>query len=391
MGGELRARSEFGRGSRFYFELRQRICDKTPGGAFCRRARELPDERQYWNFSAPDATILLVDDDSVNLRVVLGLLRPYGMRVITASGGDEALRILKKEKADLVLMDQMMPEMDGVETTRHIRAMGAEYERLPVLALTANAMKGAREELLAGGMDDYISKPIEMRELSEKLRRWLPEEKLAGPAEMPQTDDGREDLPQIEGIDAEKGLSYMNTFSDYMMCLRDFRSIIPEKAARLEALAEKGDMKEYTAEVHGLKSSARLIGADTLADMAARLEKSGRSGLTDDVRSGTAKLLTAYRAFFDRLEPYASGEAENNETGFELTESEYAACLRELRQYVDRYECDSADHWSEKMRLARVPESCAASLAGLHRYILAAQFSACAGYIDELLEGLRQA
>ena len=390
MGGELKADSESGRGSRFYFSLRQRVGDAAPGGEFSREELPLDDGVADWTFSAPDATVLLVDDNFVNLRVGLGLMRPYGMRVITAACGEEALRILQSQQVDLVLMDQMMPDMDGLETTRRLRALGAEYNTLPVLALTANAMKGAREELLAGGMNDYLSKPIGMEELDQKLRLWLPADKLAAPAGA---GGGRrepaERVPVIDGVDAAKGLSYVSTFGDYVTCLRDFHSIIPEKADRIEALSQGDDLRAYTSEVHSLKSSARLIGADGLADMAARLEKAGREERTEDIRRDTGRLISLYRAFHDRLEPYAAQPGGSG--GFELTAAEYAACLRELRAYVDGYDCDSADHWSEKMRKARAPEGYADSLAELHRLILAAQFSAVGARIDALLAKLEWA
>lgn len=384
MGGDMRVKSEYGRGSRFYFELRQKICDPTPGGSFVRTAGRGETE-SGWSFSAPDATVLLVDDNSVNLRVDMGLLRPYGMRVIAASSGAEALRIIGREKVDLVLMDQLMPEMDGAEATRRIRALGGEYEKLPVIALTANAMKGVREELLACGMDDYITKPIDMLILAEKLKKWLPAEKLNPPGEAAgEICAVPRELPDVDGLDVGKGLSYVCTFDDYMTCLRDFRSIIPDKADRIAELAAAGDAEGYTTEVHGLKSSARLIGAEALADMAEGLEKTGREGRLDDLRRDTPRLLALYRAFYDRLLPFTAQETAGGE-GRRLTETELADALRELRKYVDGYDCDSADHWSEKLRGAAVPEEYAEGLELLHRYILAAQFSSCAALIDEML------
>jgi signal transduction histidine kinase/ActR/RegA family two-component response regulator/HPt (histidine-containing phosphotransfer) domain-containing protein len=383
MGGEMRVKSEYGRGSRFYFELSQRAEDPAPGGAFRRRERENRPEGR-WGFSAPDATVLLVDDNSVNLRVDMGLLRPYGMRIIAAVSGEEALRILKKEKVDLVLMDQLMPEMDGVETTRRIRAMGGGLEALPVIALTANAMKGVREELIGQGMDDYITKPIDLSVLGEKLLKWLPPETINQPGIQPERASAPDTLPDIEGIDTGKGLSYVCTFDDYLTCLRDFRSIIPEKSARIEELAAGGDIPAYTTEVHGLKSSARLIGADVLADMAEGLEKAGRSGNTEEINRDTGRLLNLYRAFYDRLQPFAGTEDETG-SGQALTDAEFISALKELRGYVDGYDCDSADHWSEKLSGAAVSEKYGKALEMLHRYILAAQFSSCATLIDEIL------
>lgn len=385
MGGELKHRSECGRGSRCYFTIRQQISDAAPGGKYIPEPAPCPSDGALWTFSAPDATVLLADDNFMNLRVGLGLLRPYGMRVITAAGGEEALRILKKERVDIVLMDQMMQDMDGLEAVGRIRAMGGEYAKLPVIAVTANAMKGAREALTSGGMDDYISKPIAMGELDEKLRRWLPQEKLMPPYTVAEMGDGAELLPRIDGVDTAKGLSFVRTLGDYHTCLRDFRCMIPEKAAVIGTAAAGGDLAACAAEMHSLRSSALLIGADGLAGMAALIEKSAREGRTEDVRRETEKMLAVYHTLYDKLEPFAE-KADGGEPAFELTAEEYAAKVLELKKYVDGYDCDSADHWSEEMRLARVPAEYGESLEALRRFILAAQFSSCAALIDAIAE-----
>lgn len=385
MGGEMTAESEYGVGSCFSFEIPQKVGDSTPGGEFVHSGRSRAEDGAFWNFLAPDATVMMVDDNSVNLRVGIGLLRPFGMRVITASGGAEALNILHREKVDLVLMDHMMPEMDGVETAKRIRAMGGEFEKLPILALTANAMKGVKEMLLANGMDDYMSKPVEMWELSEKLRRWLPEGKVIPQTntEVPVTREWPVNLPDIPGVDVADGLSYMCTFDDYMTCLRDFWSIIPEKAEKLDKLAAEDNIGEYTSEIHSLKSSSRLIGADALSDMAARLERFGHEGRGEDIRRENEKLLTLYKSYSSKLEPYARTR-DDGRAVTAVTEKEFVEKLCELEKYVRDFDCDSADHWSDRMRYVSVPEKYADGLEQLHMYILAAKFTACAQLIEKM-------
>jgi signal transduction histidine kinase/ActR/RegA family two-component response regulator/HPt (histidine-containing phosphotransfer) domain-containing protein len=386
MGGELTAESMYGSGSTFSFELPQRVADAAPGGPFVRRDGGADDDA-FWSFCAPDATVMIVDDNTVNLRVGLGLLRPFGMRVITAAGGEEALRLLENENVDLILMDQMMPDMDGLETARRIRAMGGAFEKLPILALTANAMKGVKEHLLSNGMDDYMSKPVEMWELSEKLRHWLPAGKVVPQRspEVPVTKEWPVNLPDIPGVDVARGLSYMCTFGDYMTCLRDFWSIIPEKSARLEELAVTGELGDYTAEAHSLKSSSRLIGADALADLAAKLEKLGHEGRTDEIRRENGKLLSLYRSYSEKLEPALKTDAAAKKLR-PITAGQYAAKLRELSKYVGDFDCDSADHWSDYMRTVKVPDEYASGLDRLHMFILAAKFTSCSQLIGELLE-----
>ena len=115
------------------------------------------------SFSAPRARILIVDDTDINLRVAAGLMQPYHMQIITADSGKSAISMLRSKDIDLVFMDHMMPEMDGVEATGIIRQMEGEYyKKLPIIALTANAVSGVREMFIESGLNDFIAKPIEL-------------------------------------------------------------------------------------------------------------------------------------------------------------------------------------------------------------------------------------
>ena len=132
-----------------------------------------------FTFTAPQARILLVDDNEINQEVAKALLEPFEMKIDLASDGQEALEMVQKERYDLVFMDHFMPVMDGVEATKRIRALADEQLRsLPIIALTADAVQGVHEEFFAAGMNDFASKPIEMKDVSRVLRRWLPKEKL---------------------------------------------------------------------------------------------------------------------------------------------------------------------------------------------------------------------
>ncbi|MCC8165696.1 MAG: response regulator, partial [Planctomycetes bacterium] len=133
-------------------------------------------------FTAPTARILVVDDIVTNIRVVEGLLTPYDMLIESCTSGEEAIRLVHENDYDMVLMDHMMPVMDGVEATRRIRALpGEQAKSLPIVALTANAVAGTRDMLLANGMSDYLAKPIEISKLNEILERWIPREKRRPP------------------------------------------------------------------------------------------------------------------------------------------------------------------------------------------------------------------
>ncbi len=128
-------------------------------------------------FIAPEATILVVDDTEMNLKVVFGLLKPYHMTIIAADSGTKAIELVKKRQFDMIFMDHMMPEMDGVEATRIIRSLPGEYyANVPIVALTANAVSGAREMFLKEGFQDFVTKPIDMTDMERCIRRWLPPE-----------------------------------------------------------------------------------------------------------------------------------------------------------------------------------------------------------------------
>lgn len=131
-----------------------------------------------FNFVAPDAEILVVDDNAINLTVAKGLLSPLEMRIDTALSGREAIFKVTDKKYDLIFMDHMMPEIDGVEATQIIRKMPGENGQVPILALTANAVEGTREMFISGGMNDLVTKPIELKDIVSKLRKWLPPEKI---------------------------------------------------------------------------------------------------------------------------------------------------------------------------------------------------------------------
>ncbi len=184
MGGELLVESEYGCGSNFYFTCWLGVSGSETVGNFAQvsaqaQEEEAQEEEEVFDFTAPRASILLVDDNEINQEVAKALLEPFEMHIDLASDGQQALDLVQKGSYDLVFMDHFMPVMDGVEAVKRIRSLsGEQYRKLPVIALTADAVQGVQEEFLAAGMNDFASKPIEMQDISRVLRRWLPKEKL---------------------------------------------------------------------------------------------------------------------------------------------------------------------------------------------------------------------
>jgi signal transduction histidine kinase/CheY-like chemotaxis protein len=248
-------------------------------------------------FTAPDARILIVDDIKTNLTVVEGLLIPYNVQVDSCLNGKEAIRLIQNHLYDLVLMDHMMPDMDGIETTAVIREWEESQRKnqlmisskgIPIIALTANAVSGMKEMFLQNGFNDYLSKPIELIKLNEIIEKWIPVEKQikAMTGTRRETSDGL----AIEGVDVNQGVTMTGgTDVGYRKVLAQFYKDADERLDWfLKFLTEykQGDngqdarknLAEFTIHVHALKSAAGTIGATEVSKEAMMLEEKGKAG-----------------------------------------------------------------------------------------------------------------
>ena len=240
------------------------------------------------NFIAPTAHILLVDDLITNLRVAEGLMLPYRMRIDVCRSGIEAVELVKEGTYDIVFMDHMMPDMDGVEATLAIRELkGREYYKtLPIVALTANAVAGVKEMFLQNGFNDFLAKPIEMVKLNAILETWLPKKKLE-----PYTSANIEQAApafEIRGIDVTAGM-YMTGGNEitYLRALSAFLKDGTEKIKHLSEHCRTGNMKLYAADAHAVKGAAASVGAAKLSSYAKALELSAKNEDLDYVRKNS--------------------------------------------------------------------------------------------------------
>jgi signal transduction histidine kinase/CheY-like chemotaxis protein len=253
-------------------------------------------------FTAPEAKILIVDDISTNLRVAKELMAPYNMNIHTCLSGADAVREVVRNHYDLVFMDHMMPEMDGVEATSLIRGMDDDpyYKNLPVIMLTANAVSGQREIFLQNGIDDFLAKPIDTQKLNDCLEKWLPKEKIVDAA---RTEAGSEEAPPrqpelaVSGIDVGTGLRNSGgSQAAYLDILLDFCRDAETRSARINEALDSGDIKLYITLVHALKGAARSIGATATGELAAWLEDAAKDGYSTEIKIKTAELLENARA-----------------------------------------------------------------------------------------------
>ncbi len=180
MGADLKVESVYGKGSSFSFDLRQRILEEEPIGSFQERARKAAREHVYQaSFTAPEGEILLVDDNRVNRKVFCGLLKQTKVKIKDVGSGKECLEEVAKKHYDMIFLDHMMPEMDGMETMSRMKQLqDNQCMDTPVVMLTANAIMGAREHYLAEGFDDFLAKPIVQDKLEKIMVQWMPPEKI---------------------------------------------------------------------------------------------------------------------------------------------------------------------------------------------------------------------
>ena len=270
MGGFITLESVYGQGSVFHC-----VIPRIPGD----EALIKQHGGDEFIISAPDAKILVVDDNTINLNVACGLLKLCKINPDTAVSGLEAIGLLHKNQYDIVFMDHMMPDMDGTEATRLIREMGI---KAPIIALTANAIAGVKEELLAAGMDDMLTKPIEKALLNKMLAQWLPAGKVNSGTDKKEVQDDNKaatkkefwtNIKQIEGLSVKAGLDIVSGSLDlYENSLRLALREIEKCDKNLNKFWAAEDMHGLSIEAHSIKSSMTNIGALELAVMALGLE-----------------------------------------------------------------------------------------------------------------------
>ena len=286
MGSRLEVKSTYGEGSDFYFYLEQKQRDDEVIGEDIQKYYENEKGKNSISteqFYAPDAKILVVDDNEMNIKVFLGLLKNHGMQIDTATSGKECLTLIEKNAYHIIFMDHQMPEMDGVETLRRIRELQNNRSKdAVIIILTANAVSGAREMFLEEGFADYLSKPIIAVQLEKMIQKYLPEELLLkndlGQKEESAVESVVETADNVGAVQSENSLVdwkmgkafCMDDEDFYMEMLQTF--LDSPSATELKSFYEECDFENYRIKVHAMKSNLANIGAMTASDMAKQLE-----------------------------------------------------------------------------------------------------------------------
>lgn len=377
MGGVIEVESEYGKGSKFYFTIEQTIVDPTPMSAvnYEQQKSGVIEKEAESLFIAPGAHILLVDDNDLNLVVAKDLLKPLQMQIDTAENGMQAVDLVQRNHYDLVLMDHMMPVMDGIVATKTIRELPDEkYKKLPIIALTANAMVDARKEFLNAGMNGFVAKPIDFTRICNQLKLWLPKElvqEVSGEeAKQLLMNDISDSEIQPEnpetGFSFEEGVKHCGSKAALMKTIRIFYRMIDSKANKIEQCLKEGLISDYVIEIHALKSSALLIGAVPLSEAAKELEDYGKQGKTEVLEEKTPDVLTLYRDLKNILRPYAEKEEDAKK---EFSDGEWITALQQIHQCIEQFDLDGVDQIMEQLEEYQVPECIRESMDQLRVYV----------------------
>jgi signal transduction histidine kinase/FixJ family two-component response regulator/HPt (histidine-containing phosphotransfer) domain-containing protein len=304
MNGKIWVESEYGKGSTFYIDIPQTVVDDVPIGNLASKFVKSVDNIPVYNekFTAPDAKILIVDDVTMNLKVMVSLLKYTKIQMDTVQSGKECLEYITKKKYDIIFLDHMMPEMDGIEVLNIMHTMDNNLNKdTPIIMLTANAIVGAQEEYLELGFTDYMSKPVREDKLKELIMKYLPSNLvIKAQTDFTDIDTSRPLLENLDFLNTEKGLAYCGDNVDvYREILMEYSNT--NRDLDLQHYFDTRDWNNYKIQVHALKSTSLTIGAEELAAMAKSIEMATRENDYDYIREHHDTMLTMYIELLAKL------------------------------------------------------------------------------------------
>ncbi len=357
MDGELKVESEYQKGSTFTVIIPQKIISREPAGSF-RQMKEKNiryDGSRQSSFTAPKGKVLVVDDNTMNLTVFQALLKRTKLQVVTAESGNQCLSYVQKQKFHIIFMDHMMPKMDGIETLHEIKKLAAfedfPNKDTPVIALTANAVAGAKEMYLAQGFAEFLTKPINAELMEYTICKYLPAElmqtaKEAGSDQETANGAYETDSDLERGVSIRNGLKYSK--GDMELYLELVRMFLKDqnKIKLLRQYLSVHNMKDYAILVHALKGNARTLGADALADLAYEHEMHSKAGQEDYITAHWAQLEQAWETARETFESIYKKYAAAPEETADLEERKPLELpqekLDETAALIDDFKTDAA-------------------------------------------------
>ncbi len=360
MGSTLQIESTYGEGSNFHFDLIQPITLDEELGDLSERINEAIDSDDYQvGFCIPGTKLLVVDDNSMNRLVFLSLLKDMECEIDEAESGAQCLQMVEKKKYDIIFMDHMMPEMDGIETFNHMKEMGDYINaETPVVILTANAISGAREEYMEEGFIEYLTKPIDTDRLENVIGMLIPDDKKKPFVKKTgEKNEAADDMPSIDGVDWQSALYKLK---DKNLLLNSIKTLSASAASDMSALKEMyssiiSDESEksfdaYRIKVHSMKSNAAIIGAFHVAGLAKYLEYAARDKELATIKS----IMPLFECEWDKLrsalnESFSLGSTSNASELPRIEKAYLKECLEALKDALDGVDFDAADAIIEEL------------------------------------------
>ncbi|MCL2792671.1 MAG: ATP-binding protein [Spirochaetaceae bacterium] len=344
-------------------------------------------------FIAPEAKLLIVDDINTNLEVIKGLLLPYKMQTTLCKSGIEAIEEIKSTQYDLVFMDLMMPEMDGVETVSHIRALDNNnpyYKNVPIVAFTANAVSGTREIMLKKGFDDFLSKPIDITNLDTILEKWTPKEKQKIPTENDSQNTvspGYKKSIKIGGINVEKGIIMAGgKIERYQEILALFHKDGIDKIRKIKTCLETDNITLYVIYIHALKSAAGIVGADKISETASVLENAGNNDDFAFIQAHSPAFLAEFETLLRNINLFLSKGAEKSQVNLvDIDKELLRAELSKLKAALDNFDFDGINNAVQFLQGFTQADGIGDSISSILQYKLIGEYDEAILLIDALL------
>ncbi len=350
-GSKLEVASQYGTGSFFAFEIAQEIIDPTPIGKIDLSDVEYERKSYMAQFSAPDAKVLVVDDNEMNRKVFINLLKKTKINISEAASGMECVEKIKQTRFDIIFMDHMMPVMDGIQALERVRNDEESLcKDVPVIALTANALAGAREFYLEAGFNNFLSKPINPQKLEKMISAVLSPSLISVAEDEPDNSEIIE-LPVINGIDWNYARLHFEDDKSMLETIDMFRRSVAKDTDELDSfyfnLDSQDAVKSYRIKVHGMKSTASLIGIIRLSGMAMELEEAARKEDVDTIKSLHPMFIKSWKEYYSEL-----GCLFNNSSAAKKaseSRDEILGIFEEIRNAAEQMDVDVLDKMSKKL------------------------------------------
>ena len=366
MDSKLSVESEYGKGSRFSFTLRRKVVLEEPVGDMTERIRANDVEKYKVSFVAPKARVLVVDDNAVNRKVFRNLLKQTRVQIMECASGRECLDVIKEQHFDIIFLDHMMPEMDGIETLHHIKNdTENKCKDSYVVALTANAISGAKNMYIKEGFDNYLSKPINSEKLEKMILKVLPEELLVideqdeQSEEIYATDENKSILPEIPEVDWAYAKMHiddeeilLDSMKDFYKAMKAEEDYVREKYEEIFADSEtinEETLNLFRIKVHSMKSTSAMLGINGLSGIAKMLEFAARDGKIEIIKNATEAFLYEWDRHRNILSGYFDTKTESDVEKISMDASVVIAYLSMLDIAIQEMDIGKADEIVENL------------------------------------------